>query len=51
MLKVENIVKYYGKNCAVNNLSFEVKNGEIFGLYLVCLEKMVLEKLQLLESF
>ena len=32
MLKVENIVKYYGKNCAVNNLSFEVKNGEIFGL-------------------
>lgn len=32
MLKVENIVKYYGKHCAVNNLSFEVKNGEIFGL-------------------
>ncbi len=32
MLKVENIVKYYGKNCAVNNLSFEVKDGEIFGL-------------------
>lgn len=32
MLKVNNIVKYYGKNCAVNNLSFEVKNGEIFGL-------------------
>ena len=32
MLKVENIVKYYGKKCAVNNLSFEVKDGEIFGL-------------------
>lgn len=32
MLSVKNIVKYYGKNCAVNNLSFEVKNGEIFGL-------------------
>lgn len=32
MLKVDNIVKYYGKNCAVNNLSFEVKDGEIFGL-------------------
>jgi len=32
MLKVENVVKYYGKNCAVNGLSFEVKNGEIFGL-------------------
>ncbi len=32
MLKVENIVKYYGKNCAVNGLSFEVKDGEIFGL-------------------
>ena len=32
MLSVKNIVKYYGKNCAVNNLSFEVENGEIFGL-------------------
>ena len=32
MLKVDNIVKYYGKNCAVNDLSFEVKDGEIFGL-------------------
>ena len=32
MLKVENIVKYYGKKCAVDNLSFEVKDGEIFGL-------------------
>lgn len=32
MLSVKNIIKYYGKNCAVNNLSFEVKNGEIFGL-------------------
>ena len=32
MLSVKNIVKYYGKNCAVNDLSFEVKNGEIFGL-------------------
>lgn len=32
MLKVKNIVKYYGKNKAVDNLSFEVKSGEIFGL-------------------
>ena len=32
MLQVKNIVKYYGNNCAVNHLSFEVKNGEIFGL-------------------
>ncbi len=32
MLKVENVTKYYGNNCAVNNLSFTVKNGEIFGL-------------------
>ena len=29
MLKVENVTKYYGTNCAVNNLSFTVKNGEI----------------------
>lgn len=32
MLKVENVTKYYGTNCAVNNLSFTVNNGEIFGL-------------------
>ena len=32
MLQVKNIVKHYGKICAVNNLSFEVKDGEIFGL-------------------
>lgn len=32
MLKVENVVKYYGNNKAVDNLSFEVKSGEIFGL-------------------
>ena len=32
MLKVENVTKYYGKNCAVDHLSFTVKDGEIFGL-------------------
>ena len=32
MLKVENISKYYGNICAVNNLSFSVEDGEIFGL-------------------
>ena len=32
MLKVDNIVKYYDKVCAVNKLSFEVNDGEIFGL-------------------
>ncbi len=32
MLKVENVVKYYGDFLAVDNLSFEVKEGEIFGL-------------------
>lgn len=32
MLKVENISKSYGNNLAVDNLSFEVKDGEIFGL-------------------
>ncbi|MBE6147338.1 MAG: ATP-binding cassette domain-containing protein [Firmicutes bacterium] len=32
MLKVENITKYYGKNLAVDNLSFTVNQGEIFGL-------------------
>ena len=32
MLKVENITKYYGDHLAVDHLSFEVKDGEIFGL-------------------
>jgi len=32
MLKLENVTKYYGDFCAVDNLSFEVKEGEIFGL-------------------
>ena len=32
MLKVENVTKYYGDNKAVDNLSFEVQDGEIFGL-------------------
>ena len=32
MLKVENVTKYYGTNKAVDNLNFEVKDGEIFGL-------------------
>lgn len=31
MLKVENITKYYNKNKAVDNLSFTVEKGEIFG--------------------
>ena len=32
MLKVESVTKYYGEVLAVDNLSFEVKPGEIFGL-------------------
>ena len=32
MLKVENVTKYYGDFLAVDDLSFEVKEGEIFGL-------------------
>jgi ABC-2 type transport system ATP-binding protein len=32
MLKVENVTKYYGNFKAVDNLSFEVNKGEIFGL-------------------
>ena len=32
MLKVKNVTKYYGDFKAVDNLSFEVNKGEIFGL-------------------
>lgn len=32
MLKVENVTKFYGDFKAVDNLSFEVAQGEIFGL-------------------
>ena len=32
MLKVQNVTKKYGDLVAVDNLSFEVKKGEIFGL-------------------
>ncbi len=32
MLKVENVTKYYGDFKAVDNLSFEVQDGEIFDL-------------------
>ncbi len=32
MLKVENLTKYYGDHLAVDHLSFEVKDGEVFGL-------------------
>ena len=32
MLKVENVTKKYGDLVAVDNLSFEVNDGEIFGL-------------------
>ncbi len=32
MLKLEHVTKYYGDFRAVNDLSFEIKEGEIFGL-------------------
>ena len=32
MLKVDKVTKYYDDFKAVDNLSFEVKEGEIFGL-------------------
>jgi len=32
MLKIKNITKSYNKNIALNNLSFDVKRGELFGL-------------------
>jgi len=31
LIKVENVTKKYGGHVAVNNISFEVKDGEIVG--------------------
>ncbi|MBR2387955.1 MAG: ATP-binding cassette domain-containing protein [Clostridia bacterium] len=31
MIKIDNLVKNYGSNCAVDDISFEVKKGEIVG--------------------
>ncbi|HCE47178.1 MAG TPA: LPS export ABC transporter ATP-binding protein, partial [Prevotellaceae bacterium] len=32
VLRTENLVKKYGKRTVVNNVSFDVKQGEIVGL-------------------
>lgn len=32
MIKIENLTKYYGDSCAVDDISFEIKRGEILGL-------------------
>ena len=31
MIEVRNLSKYYGKLCAVNSISFSIKEGEIVG--------------------
>ncbi|MDH5757511.1 MAG: ATP-binding cassette domain-containing protein, partial [Nitrospinota bacterium] len=32
MIKIENVTKVYGRTVAVDNLSLEVRAGEVFGL-------------------
>ena len=32
MIKIEHLVKNYGTNCAVDDISFTVESGEIVGL-------------------
>lgn len=32
MIQIENLTKYYGDACAVDEISFEIKKGEILGL-------------------
>jgi ABC-2 type transport system ATP-binding protein len=32
MIKIENLTKFYGNTCAVDNISFEIHKGEILGL-------------------
>ena len=31
MIKIEHLIKNYGSNCAVDDISFEVEEGEIVG--------------------
>ena len=31
MIHIENLTKYYGKNCAVNNISFDIAEGQVVG--------------------
>jgi ABC-2 type transport system ATP-binding protein len=31
MIKIEHLIKNYGTNCAVDDISFEVESGEIVG--------------------
>ena len=32
MIKIENLTKYYGDTCAVDQISFEIRKGEVLGL-------------------
>lgn len=32
MLKIQNVTKYYGNYCALNDISFEVPKGSVYGL-------------------
>ncbi len=31
MIEAKNLKKWYGTNCAVNDVSFDVKKGEVLG--------------------
>ena len=31
MIEVENLTRYYGTRCAINNLSFQIEKGEVVG--------------------
>ena len=35
MIKVENLTKYYGKNCAVKDLTFHAEKGEVLGFLVI----------------
>ena len=32
MIKIENLTKYYGNTCAVDQISFDIRKGEVLGL-------------------
>ena len=45
MIKIEHLTKNYGSNCAVDDISFEVKKGETVGFLSVQIDDVLYQKI------